>query len=70
MAPTCDNQIHRAALLIAHEDWVQLSPGRRCIKWRWYRKPQPLSDAERFDAASRGPWGSFLLLCSMSPKRA
>jgi hypothetical protein len=33
------------------------------LKWNWFRKePRSLIDFEIMDAASRGPWGSFLLL--------
>lgn len=34
-------------------------------KWYWFwdeDKPRPLIDFQRYDAASRGPWGSFVLL--------
>lgn len=32
------------------------------LKWIWYATPQPTSDFDRFDAASRGPFGSMKLL--------
>ena len=32
------------------------------LKWIWFAAPQPVSDFDRFDGASRGPWGAFLLL--------
>lgn len=32
------------------------------LKWYWFNEPQPLIDLDRFDTASRGPWGSLLLL--------
>lgn len=32
------------------------------LKWIWFRKEHRLSDIQAFDSASRGPWGSFLLL--------
>jgi hypothetical protein len=36
-------------------------------KWLWFRKsPRPLINFNDFDQATRGPWGSFLLLCSKS----
>jgi hypothetical protein len=35
------------------------------LKWHWYKAPRPLADLETFDAASRGPWGSFLFMCSL-----
>ena len=33
------------------------------LKWNWFRKaPRSMLDFERLDMASRGPWGSLLLL--------
>ncbi|KAL8992736.1 MAG: hypothetical protein Q9169_006879, partial [Polycauliona sp. 2 TL-2023] len=32
------------------------------LRWIWFAKERPLSDIDRFDAASRGPWGSLMLL--------
>lgn len=33
------------------------------LKWNWFAShPRPLHDMYHFDQASRGPWGSFLLL--------
>lgn len=32
------------------------------LKWRWFRKDQPLDDMARYDSASRGPLGSTALL--------
>jgi hypothetical protein len=47
----------RAALLVpAAEALGQL-------KWNWFsRKPRQMMDFELLDSASRGPWGSFVLL--------
>ncbi|MCJ1314632.1 hypothetical protein MMC25_008314 [Agyrium rufum] len=45
-----------------------LFPVAECIgqvKWHWFEKPRHLKDLERLDAASRGPWGSVLLLFTM-----
>jgi len=42
-----------------------LLPVAECIsqsKWLWYSKARRLIDFEDFDLASRGPWGSLLLL--------
>ena len=33
------------------------------LKWRYFRKPRPLNRFQEFDNASRGPWGSLVLLC-------
>ena len=35
------------------------------LKWLWYRNKRPLRDFEDFDRASRGPWGSLVLLGSL-----
>ncbi|KAK4452756.1 hypothetical protein QBC34DRAFT_455785 [Podospora aff. communis PSN243] len=32
------------------------------LKWEWFRQPRPLYDFDRFDAASRGAWGSAVVL--------
>ena len=32
------------------------------LKWHWFHQPRSLVDLDRIDAASRGPWGSFLLM--------
>lgn len=37
-------------------------------KWQWFRKPRKLHDMERFDAASRGAWGSISLLIHTKPE--
>lgn len=42
-----------------------LFPVAECIselKWIWFANPQPVSDFDRFDSASRGPWGALKLL--------
>ena len=31
-------------------------------KWNWFAAGRPLNDFQTFDMASRGPWGSLLLL--------
>ncbi|KAH6694097.1 hypothetical protein F5X68DRAFT_248719 [Plectosphaerella plurivora] len=33
------------------------------LKWLWFLRPRALSDFESFDMASRGPWGSIVVLC-------
>jgi hypothetical protein len=37
------------------------------LKWNWFQsnKPRKLIDIERFDKASRGPWGSVFFLIKM-----
>ena len=42
-----------------------LFPIAECInelKWLWFANHQPVSDFDRFDSASRGPWGALKLL--------
>ncbi|KAF2673193.1 hypothetical protein BT63DRAFT_421358 [Microthyrium microscopicum] len=41
------------------------------LKWIWFRskKTKKLIDLERFDEASRGPWGAFLLLWHIKGKK-
>ncbi|KAK4934472.1 hypothetical protein LTR10_024274 [Elasticomyces elasticus] len=41
---------------------IPVAEGISRLKWLWFRQPQPLGDLERFDAASRGPWGSLKLV--------
>lgn len=44
---------------------MPLAVGISQAKWLWYAEPRPLKDIETFDDASRGPWGSLLLLLDM-----
>lgn len=46
-----------------------LAEGLSQLKWQWFRQPHRLIDMERFDNASRGAWGSFLLMCRFGFKR-
>ncbi|KAI1737044.1 hypothetical protein F4680DRAFT_430115 [Xylaria scruposa] len=47
---------------------VPLSEGISQLKWKWFEKQRrKLIDLNEFDAASRGPWGSFLFLLSTCP---
>ncbi|KAL9637156.1 MAG: hypothetical protein Q9164_002380 [Protoblastenia rupestris] len=48
--------ILKAALLFSVSECISE------LKWIWFAAPQPVSDFDRFDSASRGPWGAFLLL--------
>lgn len=48
--------IMQAALILP------ISQGISQLKWLWFRNTRPLIDLERFDSASRGPWGCFLLI--------
>ena len=53
------------AILAAVVKSSLLLPVAECIsqsKWLWFSKTRQLVDFESFDLASRGPWGSFLLV--------
>ncbi|KAF2116834.1 hypothetical protein BDV96DRAFT_598678 [Lophiotrema nucula] len=39
-----------------------LAEGISQSKWQWFRRPRTLTDMEKFDSASRGPFGSLVLL--------
>lgn len=42
---------------------LTLNVGISQLKWIWFsRRSQSLADVEIYDRASRGPWGSFLLI--------
>jgi hypothetical protein len=41
---------------------LPIAEGVSQMKWLWFREARPLIDLERFDIASRGPWGCVLLL--------
>ncbi|ROV96076.1 hypothetical protein VPNG_09149 [Cytospora leucostoma] len=45
-----------------------IAEGISQFKWLWYNRPRELADIERLDQASRGAWGSFLLLFSRLPR--
>jgi hypothetical protein len=34
------------------------------LKWNWFRKPRQMVDFEVIDSASRGPWGSMVLIAN------
>lgn len=36
------------------------------LQWSWFSSHRPLYDLVRFDKATRGPWGSFQILCSQN----
>ncbi|KAF1848787.1 uncharacterized protein K460DRAFT_275609 [Cucurbitaria berberidis CBS 394.84] len=48
---------------------MALAEGISQSKWQWFRKARRLNDMERFDSASRGAWGSIMLLINLSPRR-
>jgi hypothetical protein len=46
-----------------HVESILIRVGISQAKWLWFRhQPRNLIDFEQLDGASRGPWGSFLLL--------
>ncbi|KAF2831318.1 hypothetical protein CC86DRAFT_314581 [Ophiobolus disseminans] len=57
------------SLLIRTGVCVVLAEGISQSKWMWYRKARKLDDMERFDSASRGAFGAFLLLINLGPRR-
>ncbi|KAJ9611536.1 hypothetical protein H2200_004720 [Cladophialophora chaetospira] len=48
--------ILKAAMLLP------IAEGLSEMKWMWFATSRPLTDLDRLDLASRGPWGSFLLV--------
>jgi hypothetical protein len=38
------------------------------LKWCWFTQRRKLQDLQSFDDASRGPWGSMTMLCSLRTK--
>jgi hypothetical protein len=38
------------------------------LKWSWFNEARKLSDLSALDSASRGPWGSALLLVQYVPR--
>ncbi|KAF2735308.1 hypothetical protein EJ04DRAFT_404139, partial [Polyplosphaeria fusca] len=50
------SQLTQSALLV---------PTASCVgqlKWSWFQRERRAADLDRFDLASRGPWGSIKLL--------
>jgi hypothetical protein len=43
---------------------VPLASGISQLKWTWYRESRKLTDLDKFDQSSRGPFGSVKLLFS------
>ncbi|CAI0643376.1 unnamed protein product [Colletotrichum noveboracense] len=42
------------------DDFVMSGLGQ--LKWEWFKNPRTLADVVLFDDASRGPWGSLMLI--------
>ncbi|KAH9234134.1 hypothetical protein K456DRAFT_1817095, partial [Colletotrichum gloeosporioides 23] len=47
---------------------MPIAEGLGQLKWEWFRHPRYLTDIEIFDNASRGPWGSILLIVGQIPR--
>ena len=43
---------------------VPVAAGISQLKWLWYKKDHSLADIDKFDQASRGPFGAVFLLLS------
>jgi hypothetical protein len=57
------------SMLIRAGVGVILAEGISQCKWQWFCKARKLSDMERFESASRGAWGSVLLIFGLRIKR-
>ncbi|OAP61129.1 hypothetical protein AYL99_03330 [Fonsecaea erecta] len=44
---------------------LPVASGISRLKWLWFTQPREAGDLEHFDSASKGPWGSFLLLLDL-----
>ncbi|OBR10854.1 Carboxylic ester hydrolase [Colletotrichum higginsianum IMI 349063] len=47
---------------------LPIAEGLGQLKWNWFHRPQKLADVALFDNASRGPWGSLLLIIKQIPR--
>ncbi|KAH8421576.1 metallopeptidase [Colletotrichum scovillei] len=50
------NAVYKASLI------MPVAEGLGQLKWDWFQHPQKLADVVAFDDATRGPWGSLLLI--------
>ncbi|KAF3799379.1 hypothetical protein GCG54_00001421, partial [Colletotrichum gloeosporioides] len=41
---------------------MPVAEGLGQLKWEWFNQPRRLADVVLFDDASRGPWGSLVLI--------
>ncbi|KAE8871197.1 hypothetical protein PTNB73_02656 [Pyrenophora teres f. teres] len=57
------------SMLIRAGVGMVLAEGISQSKWQWFRRARTLGDMEKFDSASRGAWGSFLLLFGFRIKK-
>ena len=54
--------ILKAALLLV------TAQGLGQLKWQWFERERPLNHLTKFDDASRGPWGSLILLWTLKAR--
>ncbi|KAI2483559.1 DUF3176 multi-domain protein [Pyrenophora tritici-repentis] len=57
------------SMLIRAGVGMVLAEGISQSKWQWFRTARTLGDMEKFDSASRGAWGSVLLLFGFRIKK-
>ncbi|KAI8625383.1 hypothetical protein F5Y19DRAFT_467158 [Xylariaceae sp. FL1651] len=65
MLPLCLTLNTILAFLVTLVKATFMIPVAECIcqlKWAWFSQPQPLDDLQVFEDASRGSWGSVILL--------
>ncbi|KAF9876617.1 hypothetical protein CkaCkLH20_06025 [Colletotrichum karsti] len=55
--------VFKAALI------MPIAEGLGQLKWNWFQQKHKLSDVVVFDDASRGPWGSLVLIAKQLPRR-
>ncbi|ROV92902.1 hypothetical protein VSDG_06365 [Cytospora chrysosperma] len=73
-SPTWPQEISLNALISVFTAFFKMSlimpiaEGISQFKWLWFSEPRELADIERLDRASRGAWGSVLLLLSRVPR--
>ena len=60
---TINSIVSLFSLLIRGGVGFVLAEGISQLKWQWFGKIHKLNDMDRFDSASRGAWGSIILLC-------
>ncbi|TDZ54061.1 hypothetical protein CTRI78_v006493 [Colletotrichum trifolii] len=62
LTPTLNTLVAFLATLARAAFVTPVSESLSQLKWIWFRQPRTLKDFQDFDAASRGVWGSLLLL--------
>ncbi|EXF86189.1 hypothetical protein CFIO01_02248 [Colletotrichum fioriniae PJ7] len=54
--------VYKASLI------MPVAEGLGQLKWDWFQRPQKLADVVAFDDATRGPWGSLILITKKMPQ--